>query len=267
MKNVLGGFGLVAGATYPLRAVITFWYNPRLWQYIVVPILLNLAIALFLYGGLLFFGWQILEEVRTTLSLWLDSAIANLPSWLHFLQYIILALAFVLRLLLILGLLLVTGFILTQFGVLLGSPWYGRLSEQLEKIRTGKTEIIEVGFFSELGRAILYELKKLLLIGGIGLLLFLVNFLPGISTLGTTIGWLVLTATLICLDFFDAPLERRRLRFRSKLGIVFRSLPASASFSLVCLGLISIPLLNLFTIPLCVASGTLFACDRILPRI
>jgi CysZ protein len=45
MKSVLGGFGLVAGATYPLRALITFQRNPRLWQYVVVPILLNLAIA------------------------------------------------------------------------------------------------------------------------------------------------------------------------------------------------------------------------------
>jgi CysZ protein len=267
MKSVLGGFGLVAGATYPLQALITFRRNPRLWQYVIVPILLNLAIALVLYGGLLFFGWQVLDEVRTAISLWLDSVLANLPTWLNFLQYIILALAYVLRLLLILGLLIVTGFVLTQFGVLLGSPWYGQLSEQLEKIRTGKIEIIEVGFFSELGRAILYELKKLVLIGGVGLLLLSFNFLPGIGTLGITIGWFVLTATIICLDFFDAPLERRRLRFCSKLGIVFRSLPASGSFSLVCLGLISIPLLNLFTIPLCVASGTLFVCDRILPRI
>lgn len=267
MKSVLGGFGLVSGATYPLRALITFWHNPRLWQYVVVPILLNLAIALLLYGGLLFFGWQIVDQVRTAISLWLDNAIANLPTWLNFLQYIIVALAFLLRLLLILILLIVTGFFLTQFGVLLGSSWYGQLSEQLEKIRTGKTEIIEVGFVSELGRAVLYELKKLVLIGVGGLFLLSFNFLPAIGTLGTTIGWLVLTATIICLDFLDAPLERRRLRFRSKLRIVFRSFPASASFSLVCLGLISIPLLNLFTIPLCVASGTLFACDRILPRI
>jgi CysZ protein len=266
MKSVLGGFGLIAGATYPLRALITFQRNPRLWQYVVVPILLNLAIALFLYGGLLFFGWQIVDQIRTTISVWLDSAIATLPTWLNFLQYIILALAYVLRVLLILVLLIVTGFVLTQFGVLLGSPWYGQLSEQLEKIRTGKTEIIEVGFFRELGRAILYELKKLVLIAGVGLLLVSFNFLPGIA-IGTTIGWLVLTATLICLDFLDAPLERRRLRFRSKLGIVLRSLPASASFSLVCLGLVSIPLLNLITIPLCVASGTLFVCDRILPPI
>jgi CysZ protein len=166
-----------------------------------------------------------------------------------------------------LGLLILTGFVLTQFGVLLGSPWYGQLSEQLENIRTGKTETIAVGFSKELARAILYELKKLVLIGGGGLFLLLFNFLPGIGTLGTTIGWLVLTAAIVCLDFLDAPLERRRLSFRSKLGIVFRSLPASGSFSLVCLGLISIPLLNLFTIPLCVASGTLFVCDRILPRL
>ncbi|MEP0886343.1 hypothetical protein NDI49_32940, partial [Trichocoleus sp. ST-U3] len=81
------------------------------------------------------------------------------------------------------------------------------------------------------------------------------------------IGGITLAAMIVCLDFLDAPLERRRLRFRQKLGIVTRSFPATASFSLVCLGLVSIPLLNLFTIPLCVASGTLFFCDRIYPRL
>ena len=44
------------------------------------------------------------------------------------------------------------------------------------------------------------------------------------------------------------------------------ALPATASFGLVSLFLVSIPLLNLLTVPLCVASGTLFFCDRIWPK-
>ncbi len=166
----------------------------------------------------------------------------------------------------IIVLFIVTGFLLTQVGVVLGAPWYGQLSEQLEKVRTGQLQIVEVGIIRDICRAILFELKKLTLIIGVGIPLLLLNFLPGIGTAISTVGGVILTGTIVCLDFLDGPLERRRLNFRDKLGIIWGSLPASAGFSLVCLGLISIPLLNLVTIPLCVASGTLFFCDRILPK-
>jgi CysZ protein len=126
---------------------------------------------------------------------------------------------------------------------------------------------VEIGIVRDISRALLFELKKLVLAVGVGLLLLLLSLIPGVGTLAATVGGIALAALLVCLDFLDAPLERRRLHFREKLGIVFRSLPASASFSLVCLGLVSIPLLNLLTIPLCVASGTLFFCDRIWPNL
>ena len=40
-------------------------------------------------------------------------------------------------------------------------------------------------------------------------------------------------------------------------------MPASLGFGLVCFVLVGIPFLNLFAIPLCMAAGTLFFCDRI----
>jgi CysZ protein len=264
--RILGGFGFLAGASYPLRALRTFQRYPYLLKYIIIPIAINLIIFLTGYLSALFFGWEIVSDLMVSLTNWLDRAIANLPAWLSVLDYLVVGLAFLVRLLLVLGLFVVTGFVLTQFGVILGAPWYGQLSEQLEKVRTGKIEIVEVGIVGDLGRALLFELKKLALFAGVGLPLLIVNFLPGFGTLISTVGGLSLTATIVCLDFLDGTLERRRLAFRQKLAIIWKSLPATAGFSLICLGLISIPLLNLFTIPLCVASGTLFACDRILPK-
>jgi CysZ protein len=174
----------------------------------------------------------------------------------------------ILRLILVLVLLLVTGFIFLQFGVLLGAPWYGKLSEELEMLRLGKLPPMESSLGSTLrdvGRAILYELKKLVLLIGIGLPLLLFNILPGVGAAIASVGYITLTATIVCLDFFDSALERRRLRFRQKLGVVWRSLPGSAGFGLVCLALVSVPLINLLAIPVCVAAGTLFFCDRIQP--
>lgn len=262
LKKILGGFGTLNGATYPFKALITFIKNPRLIKYIAIPILVNIVVAIALYSGLLYFGWQIVDGVQGDVNVWLNQLITNLPQWLGFLTYLVSGLIVIVRFLLIVILLIATGFLLTQFGVLLGAPWYGQLSEQLEKHCTGKVELIELNIVSDLSRAILYELKKLVLIALIGIPLLLVNFFPGIGTIISSVGSLILTTTIVCLDFFDSCLERRRFKFRQKLGVVFKSLPASGSFGLVCLGLISIPLLNLITIPLCVASGTLFICDR-----
>jgi CysZ protein len=265
MRKALGGFGLLAGATYPFRVLGVFRRTPRLWSYVAVPILLNVIVGVALYAGLLFFGWDSVTHLMDSLAHWVDSLIATLPRWLGILDYLIIGFAWLLRLLLVLCLLLFTGFLLVQFGVLLGAPWYGQLSEQLEELCTGQLHIVEVGIVRDIGRAILFELKKLVLAAGVGIVLLLLNFLPGIGTLAATVGGFALATTIVCLDFLDAPSERRRLRFREKLRIVFRSLPASASFGLVCFGLVSVPLLNLLTIPLCVASGTLFFCDRVLP--
>lgn len=267
LGRILGGFGTAAGAVYPFKALALFNKNPQLIKYIIVPIIVNLIIAIALYSGLLFFGFQLADGIKADLTLWLDRLTADLPRWLGFLDYLVWGLNILLRFLLTIILLIATGFLLTQFGVLLGAPWYGQLSEQIEKVRTGKIEIIELNIFSDLGRAILYELKKLVLIIIVGIPLFLLNSFPGFGTLASTIGSLILTVTIVALDFLDSPLERRRLKFRRKLKIVFKSLPASGSFGLVCLGLISIPLINLVTIPLCVASGTLFVCDRVIPKL
>jgi CysZ protein len=266
MRKILGGFGLLAGATYPFRSLGFFWRTPRLWGYLIVPILINIVIGIGLYGGLLFFGWETLQDLMLSLSNWVEDLSAKLPALLKILEFIVIGLGLLLRLVLILGLFIFTGFVLLQFGVLLGAPWYGKLSEQLEELRTGQLFLVEVSIIQDIWRSLLFELKKLVLIAVVGIPLLLLNFAPPLGTIAASVGGIALTATIVCLDFLDAPLERRRLRFREKLRIVWESFPASASFSLVCLLLIGVPLLNLVTVPLCVASGTLFFCDRIWPK-
>ncbi|ACK70526.1 protein of unknown function DUF540 [Gloeothece citriformis PCC 7424] len=267
MLQILSGFGLLTGASYPFRALRVIKNTPQLWGYLVTPIIVNIFLGITLYAGLVYLGWQLVEDWTIKLSQWVDTLIVNLPTWLSILEGLITGVEYFLDLVLVIILLIIIGFIFAQFGTLLGAPWYGQLSEQLEKIRTGKIETVEVGIIRDIWRAILFEIKKLFLIVIVGIPLFLFNFVPGIGTLTATVGGISLTGTIVCLDFFDAPLERRRLHFRKKLQIVLTSLPASAGFGAVCLGLISVPLLNLITIPLCVASGTLFFCDRILPKL
>ena len=89
IKKIIGGFGTINGATYPFKALNTFIKNPQLIKYIAIPIAVNIVVAIALYSGLLYFGWQIVDGVQGDLTLWLNQLIDNLPQWLGFLTYVV----------------------------------------------------------------------------------------------------------------------------------------------------------------------------------
>lgn len=251
--------GLLMGFTYPLRTLRLLLQQKSLLPYVLMPFVINIVLGILLYTLGVRWGLRWVDYWQQQLILWLE------PAWL---DTTVQVLTPVIQGGLILLLFILLGFVLLQFGSILGSPFYGQLSEKIEILRAGKLEAPESmgasAILIDIWRALLFELKKLLLLAGVGLPLLLCNFIPGVGTLMATGGSIALASLLVCLDMFDAPLERRRLKFRQKLGIVLRSLPASGSFALACFLLISIPLMNLLAIPVCVTAGTLFFCDRIL---
>ncbi|NWG20872.1 MAG: EI24 domain-containing protein [Chloroflexi bacterium] len=238
----------LSGASYPFHALVMLQRYPALWKYIAFPILLNILVGATIYAGLLLAGFR-----------GIDALIATLPEWASIVGWL-------LRALLLVTLLIATGYLLVRFGVVLGAPFYGRLSERLEELRDGVAFDAPPPTVSnvahDVGRALLFEIKKLLLALTIGLPVLLLNLIPFAGSVLATAGGIALGATISCLDFLDPPLERRRLRFRTKLGAIRRGLPATAGFGLICLGLVSIPLINLFAVPLCITAGTLFYCDH-----
>jgi CysZ protein len=243
---------MISGALYPFHALALLARAPRLWRYVLMPIVLNILVGATVYAGLLLAGLR-----------GIDAFVAGLPEWAA-------VLGALLRVLLIIGLLIVTGFVLVRFGVVLGAPWYSKLSAELELLRTGQPLPSEAAGLAvaagDLGRALLFELQKLLLVLAVGAGLLLLNLIPAAGQLIATVGGIALGATIACLDFLDYPLDRRRLSFRAKLGAIRRGMPATVGFGLVCLGLVSVPFVNLLSIPLCVTAGTLFFCDWFVPR-
>lgn len=252
--------GILIGFTYPLRTLRLLLQQTSLLPYVLMPLAINIVLGVTLYTLGVRWGLRLVDAWMRQLTNWLE------PAWL---DQAVQVLAPVIQGGLILLLLIGLGFVLLQFGSILGSPFYGQMSEKIELLRSGqleKPEALGAGeILIDIWRAVLFELKKLLLLAGVGLPLLLCNFIPGVGTLIATSGGIALASLLVCLDMFDAPLERRRLKFRQKLGIVFRGLPGSGGFALACFFLVSIPLMNLLAIPVCVAAGTLFFCDRILP--
>lgn len=254
-----GPLGIFIGVSYPLRALRLLQKHPSLRPFVLLPLGINILLGIGLYSGGMWWGLQLIDTWMLQLTNWVG------PAWL---DTVIQALSPVIQGILLILLFVILGLVLLQFGSILGSPFYGQLSEKLEALQAGTSatpEAMGVGaIVRDIWRAVLFELKKLLLLALGGGLILLANLIPGVGAIATPLGSLTLAITILCLDMFDAPLERRKLKFRQKLSIILRCLPASGSFGLICLGLVSIPLMNLLAIPLCVTAGTLFFCDRIL---
>jgi CysZ protein len=238
---------LFAGLLYPFRALALIRRHRELWRFVLVPIGLNLLVGAALYAGLYMAGLRQIDQI--------GQAGGALATTLEILA----------RLLYVIALAIGVGWLMVRFGVVLGAPWYGQLAERLEEIVSGRpmptTKLTLISVARDLWRALQFELKKLLLALAIGLPSLLLNLIPVAGTILATAVAVALGALIACLDFFDAPLERRRMRFRAKLGLVRQALPASASFGLLTAFLASIPLLNLLAIPLCVAGGTLLVLE------
>lgn len=260
---------LIAGATYPIRALFFILKRPLLSTYIIIPILVNITVGATLYFFTLRPSLNFAKSIIANFSNKFDTWIANLPTWLNFLSFFDNIIGNIALTILVIFLSIIIGFILVQFGVILGAPWYGALSEKLEKARLGELPpalpFTLENMVAEITRSLGFELRKIQLLISFGLPTLLLNFIPVLGSILSVISWSSIMSTIVGLDFINAPLDRRRLSFKEKLSIFSQNLPASGTFGLVCLGLVSIPLLNLLVIPLCVAGGTLFFCDRIWP--
>ncbi len=236
------------GLTQPLRALGLLARNRQLWPFVLWPLLINIVLGVVLYAGLLAGG---LAAVERSTAAWPPEFVAF--EWL-------------LRLLLVLVLLVVIGFVLVRFGVILGSPFYGRMAEEIEELAgvRARPQVVPgvAGVLGDLGRALRFEFKKLVIVIPVSLLLLFGNIIPFAGQAVGVAGGVALGTLIACLDFFDGYLDRRRLRFREKLATIRTLGPTALGFGLVCFALVSIPLINLLAVPLCVAAGTMLLAER-----
>ncbi|AGF51905.1 slr1980 [Synechocystis sp. PCC 6803] len=264
--GTIKNMGFFKGFTYPLRTFKILRESPGLLVYIIIPLIINISLGILLYWQLLNLGNDSVDILRNYAHDWIEILNRRIPKVLPYILPVLKFIFFLYIWLIRLLLLVIAGFLLSQVGGLLGSPWYSILSEKLETKLLGKLAIQEVGLLQDIKRALAFELKKIVLLITFTIIGFATNLLPAFGTPLAAVVGISSTSLLTCLDFFDPPLERRRLKFRRKLLLIFQSLPLSAGFALASLVWVSIPLVNLVTIPFCVTAGTLFFCEEIYPR-
>lgn len=231
------------GFIYPFRGGRFILRQPRLWKYVLLPLLINLLVfSLSVYWGLDFFN---------------QTVVAMIPAgegwYWAVLYYLIWVLAVLLTMVLVF-------FTFTVVGNLIASPFNDLLSEKTEETVLGSASG-ESFSWRAVGRVVLEEARKLAVFVVLMLLLLLLNLLPGIGTLIYSVLSFLLTVYFLVINYTGFVFSRKGLRFRDQRQFIRERRFMAFGFGVGVLCLLAVPLLQFFCIPFAVIGATLFWCD------
>lgn len=226
--------------------------RPGMKRFVLIPLLANILIFVVLTAVLL--------QYFSTVTEWFTELL-SLSSWLwSWLAWIATVIATVLSVLIFFLILLIYGFSFTIITNFIGAPFYGMLAEKVEQtisdvlvpresvfhmvIRTLGREMVKLWYF--FSRGIVVTLG-----------LFLLAFIPLLNLLVPVLA-LLWAAWVMTLQYADYPADNHQLDF-----VQLRRLLKQRRWSTIGLGASimlgsSIPLVNIFVMPIAVAGGTVF---------
>jgi CysZ protein len=147
----------------------------------------------------------------------------------------------------------------TAVTLLIGDPFYERISERVEDRFGGVPDGVEVGFWPSLGRSLADSLR---LIGRsvlFGVPLFLLGFLPVVGqTVIPVLGALV-GGWLLAVELTGVPFQRRGRRLRDRRAVLRTRRPLVLGFGVAVFCCFLVPLGAILLMPAAVAGATLLS--------
>jgi CysZ protein len=209
----------------------------RALPYVIAPVIVNLLVLV----PAVYFALE-----------WADAALAALdgwlPDWLGFLMYVARPVTYVF--------VFVSVVVLGSFtGTIIGAPFLGPLSAQIERELGGDGPRDETPWLSMIPRALVREMRKLAYHAPRYVGVLILTFIPLFSPFAPLL-WFAITAWLLAVEYVDFPIDNRGRAFdelksalASRRGLAF-GFGIGAAFAL------SIPLFNIVAIPAATAGGT-----------
>ena len=225
--------------------------QPRILPFVIIPLLLN--IALFYFS---------VSYLYASFELWLNGFLDRIPEWLTFIQWLLWPLFAAMILLFI-----AYGF--TFFATLIGSPFYGLLAEQTEKVITGESSNHSVSVFGILAlipSTLMREIQKLLhytlwLIPLLILSLASLFILP-LAPLMPFI-WFIFGAWMLAIQYIDYSYDNHQISFKILKKTLKSDRATALGFGAATTLSTMVPLLNIIAIPAAVCGGTAFYVERL----
>jgi CysZ protein len=221
--------------------------RPGIRRYVILPILVNAAV--FAAGFVWLAGY--VGELQARVMAWL-------PDWLDWLSWLLWPIA------ILAGLVLIwTGF--TVIANLIGSPFNGLLSERVLSLHDPAAAPVVEGAWTDLMRAPLDELRKLLYFALLAIGPLIISFVPGINVL-SPLAWGLFGAWVLAVEYADYPMGNAGLRPVRQRSILRSERRLALGFGAGVLLLTVVPGLNLVAMPSAVIGATLLWSDRLRAR-
>ena len=225
-------------------------FQPGLRQFVMVPLAANILLFSLM-------GWTLYQVISD----FYDAAMLSVPEWLQFLSWLITPLLWLVGS-------LMTGYVSTLVVLMLTSPFHALLSERVEELVTGEPIPSSDGFgraLLEVPRAFLREVRKLLTYLPMTLGVLLLTIIP-VFTAFAPLGWFLLGAWMMSLQFIDYPMDNHRLPFRDVREACAARRASTIGFGGTVAFFTGIPLVNLIVIPAAVIGATLLWCEELRSR-
>jgi CysZ protein len=233
-----GMAGFVAGFSAPFLGFQFLWRNPRLWQYALWPILLNVLITGMVTLGLVFGIWWLLSAWH-----------ASFPEawWGRVLE----VLAGILVSLVGIALAAVTWFVLQMA---LNAWFYFELARETEiALGRPRESLREAPILVQIRDGLLTALRLL----GLNLILVVLNVVPVVGTALAAVGTVLCNAWVLGASHLDYPLSLRARTGAEKRQIFHRNRATTFGLGLAVLLLVMIPLAGAVLLTTAVVGGIL----------
>ncbi len=227
------------GFAFLLRGAHELRQTPGVWWLMGVPVLINLA----LFAGLVVF----LINLTPALVSWLTVGEATWWLWS--------ILAWIATILIYVAVLLLYAFAFSIIAEVLGSPFYEEIGARVDK-RHG-VAIVERPWYQEVWLAAVQESRKLVALAVAGLIIFVLQFLPGVGQAVGVVGGALMLVVTLGADAVGPPLARRGLMLGDRRRWVIRHLIVVCGLGTAKAIGLTIPILNIVVLPIAAAAGTL----------
>jgi CysZ protein len=216
--------------------------QPGLRLFVIAPVILNTLI----------FYWMVTASY-SLFGGWMESLMNYLPDWLGFLEWLFWPLYAV-------AIVMILAYCFVAVANLIGSPFYGLLSEKVERELTGQVADSDSGWrelIAIIPRSIGRELRKLLYYLPRAILLLIIGLIPGVNLIAG-VAWFLFSSWMMTLQYVDYPADNNNMSFPELKRFAARRRWPSLSFGVSVYVVAMIPLVNLVAVPAAVCGATAF---------
>jgi CysZ protein len=247
MTRATGARDFLAGAGLFWRGVRLWSRNPRL---MVTGLLPGLIVAV-LFGALLF---VIVGNLRPFSAWIVDVVFTKDTNPVAELAEVVVAFA------LFFGTVLALVYTFATVTLLVGTPFFERISRNIDSALGVPASFAQAGQGNSIWKGIGESLRRLLLVGPVGLLVFLVGLLPLVGTVIAFVLGAAFGGWFLALELTEYPLARRGLPMLAQRRAALRRRRAlSLGFGTMVFVAFLVPGGAVLVMPAAVAGGTLLA--------